>query len=161
MRRSQGIIGVIFVQALAGCDATGSSRVPMAPSSVTQTPPPVPQPAPIQLALFTDPSSGVSTSDLRDVDEQIVQVNTADELIWTADGTRFPEFIAVGNFIAYHHGADTFFQVRFGTKDGERRAYLGWRDDRLRGRRPTILDLWVDGRGDLKIAETDVPVPGT
>jgi len=31
----------------------------------------------------------------------------------------------------------------------------------LNGLAPTILDLWVDERGDLKIVETTVPVPGT
>ena len=66
-----------------------------------------------------------------------------------------------GNLIAYHHKTEWFFQVRFGTKDGERRAYLTWPDDRLNGFVPTILDLWVDERGDLKIAETSVPVPGS
>jgi hypothetical protein len=84
-----------------------------------------------------------------------------DELIWVANDTRFPEFIVDGNFIAYHHKADKFMQVCFGTKDGERRAYLTWPNDRLNGFAPTILDLWVDERGDLKIAETSVPVPGS
>jgi hypothetical protein len=46
--------------------------------------------------------------------------------------------------------------VRFGTRDSQRRAYLSWPDDRR-----TIVDLWVDERGDLKIAETSVPVPET
>lgn len=155
MRMSQGFVLLVLAQGLAGCDGSGSSSAPSAPS-------PVPQPNPIQLVLFTDPASGFSTSDVRDVQEQIVHFNTADELIWTADRTRFPEFIVVdGNAIAYHHRTDKFFQVRFGTKDGELQAYLTWPDDRLHGAAATILDLWVDERRDLIIAETRVPVPGT
>jgi hypothetical protein len=88
------------------------------------------------------------------------QFDTAGELIWTADGARFPEYLVDGNFIAYHHAADRFFEIRFGTRGGERAAYLTWTDDRLRGAAATILDLCVDGRGDLVIAESDVPVPG-
>ena len=35
-----------------------------------------------------DSAPGFSTTDLRDVQEQIVQLNSVGELIWTADGTR-------------------------------------------------------------------------
>jgi hypothetical protein len=122
--------------------------------------PPQPAPTSTQLVAFTDPVSGPTTPDLRDVDDQTVHINTADELIWAADGTRFAEFIAVGNFIAYHHKTDVFFQIRFGTRDGQRRAYIGWPDHHLAGRTPTIADLWVDEGGGLRIAETDVAIPG-
>lgn len=157
MRTSAGIVLLVLGQGLAGCAGSDSLPVPSAPSPVLQiTPTPAPQPRPVELAVFTDSRTGFSTSDVHDVQEQIVRFNTVDELIWVADDTRFAEFIVDGNFIAYHHKADKFFQVRFGTRDGERRAYLSWPDDRL-----TIVDLWVDERGDLKIAETGVPVPGT
>ena len=81
--------------------------------------------------------------------------------IWTADGTHFPEFIVDGTLIAYHHKADTLFQVRFGTVAGERRAYLTWTDDRLHGAAATVLDVSVDGRGDLVAIETSLRLPGT
>jgi hypothetical protein len=110
----------------------------------------------VELAVFTDSMTEFSTSDVHDVQEQIVRFNTADELIWIVNDARFAEFIVDGLFISYHHKADKFFQVRFGTRDGKRRAYLSWPDDRW-----TIVDLSVDERGDLKIAETTVPVPGT
>jgi hypothetical protein len=77
-----------------------------------------------------------------------------------ADGTRFPEYIVAGNLIAYHHKTETFFQVRIGTKDGERRAYLTATDDRLGGAAATILDIEVVG-GQLVFTGTNVPVPGT
>lgn len=73
MRMSRGIVLLALAQGLTGCGGAGSSSAPSAPSSVPQ---PVPQPTPIQLAVFTDPASGFSTSDVRDVQEQIVRFNT-------------------------------------------------------------------------------------
>lgn len=160
MRLSKLVILLVVSPALNGCGGAGFSAIPLAPSTVLQPmASPGPPPGPSQLAVFTDPATGFSTADVHDVQDEVVRVNTANELIWTADGTRFPEFIAAGNFIAYHHITDRFFQIRFGTKDGERRAYLTWPDDQLRGAPATILDVWVDGRGDLKVAASDVPVP--
>lgn len=161
-RTRTAMVLLVLILGMAGCGDSGSVSAPSAPSPVPQlaAPSPVPQPTPIRLAVFRDPASEFSTSDVRDVQEQVVHFNTADELIWTADGTRFSEWLVDGSFIGYHHLGDHVFQVRFGTKDGERRAYLTWTDDRLRGAAATILDLWVDGRGDLIIAETSVPVPG-
>ncbi len=161
MKMSPGIVLLlVLAQGMAGCSGRDSSPMPPGPSPVQQPPPtPVPPPRPPELAVFTDSATGVSSSDVHDVQEQVVRFE-ADELIWVADGARFPEFIVDGNFIGYHHKADRLMQVRFGTKDGERRAYLTWPDDRLNGLAPAILDLLVDERGELKIVETMVPVPG-
>ena len=156
MRTSREMFVLVLAFGLVGC--SGSSVLP-APSAPTSRP--ALQPAAIQLVVFSDRASAFATSDVRDVQDQVVSFNTADELIWTADGTRFSEYIVDGTLIAYHHKADTFLQVRFGTKTGERRAYLTWTDDRLRGAPATLLDLSVNARGDLIIAETNVPVPGT
>ena len=49
--------------------------------------------------VFTESASGFSTSDLRDVNEQILQVNTLGELIWTADGTHLPGYGVAGHSI--------------------------------------------------------------
>ena len=156
MRISAGIVLLVIGHGLAGCGGSGPLPGPSAPSTVLQPPTPAPPPQPSELVVFIDSTTGFSTSDVHDAQGQIVRFNTADELFWVANDARFPEFIVDGNFVAYHHKADKFFQVRFGTRDGERRAYLSWPDDRL-----TIVDLWVDDRGDLKIAETTVPVPGS
>jgi hypothetical protein len=53
---------------------------------------------------------------------------------------------------AYYIRADKFFQVRFGTKNGERRAYF------TEASRGTICDIEVVG-GVLLINPTDVTVP--
>lgn len=156
----RGIVFLVIIQGLAGCGSSGSSA---APSALSPVPQPVPQPTPIRLAAFTDPAAGFSTPDVRDAQEQIVRFNTADELIWTADDTRFPGFPVSGNVVT----ADKVcrfctFQVRFGTKDGERRAYLTWTDEtgHFEGHPPTIFDIEVVS-GQLVITGTNVPVPGT
>jgi hypothetical protein len=139
---------LILIVGLAGCG--GSDSAPTAPSSPT---PPPPAPAPVQLAMFTDPSSSFSTSDVRDVQdvpEQIVRFDVAsNSLIWKADGRTFPGYPVSGNFVA----SDKHFQIRFGTKDGERRAYF------TETASATICDIEVTG-GQLMISPTNVRVPG-
>ncbi len=52
---------------------------------------------------------------------QIVRFDIANNsLIWAADSRSFSGYPVSGLFIR----ADRFFQVRFGTEDGERRAYF-------------------------------------
>ena len=149
-----GIILLVLAQGLAGCGDARSSPTPSTPS-------PVPQPAPIQLVVFTDPASGFSTADVRDVHDQISRLNTAGELIWIADGTRFPGLPVKGNLITYDKTRFLSFQVRFGTKNGEQRAYLTWYDDLNHYYPGTIVDIEVDAYGHLTVAETNVPLPGT
>ena len=122
-----------------------------APSGQFTTLPPVSLAAPpqVQLAVFTDPVSSFTTSDVRDVQDQIVRFDTvANSLIWVADGQSFPGYPVDGNFIRSDH----FFQVRFGTKGGEPRAYF---TETATG---TICDIEVTG-GRLVISGTNVPVP--
>lgn len=169
-----GIALLVLAQGLAGCGGSGSPAAPSAaPSAAPAAPAPVAPPTTIH--VFTDPVSGFSTSDVRDVHEQIVRFNTAAELIWTADETRFRGYPANGNlnniggYPASGNlnkirgpGPDDYFQVRFGTKNGERRAYLGWDDDwcHCPGSPAAIADIEVvDGR--LIITVSDSGVPGT
>ena len=156
-----GIALLVLVHGLAGCGDSGS---PAAPSAVPSAPSPVAPPGNIQLVVFTDAGSGFSTSDVRDVHDQIVRFNRADELIWTADGTRFSGYRVDGNAItaeAVCHSC--YFLIRIASRDGEQRAYLTWPDVELHGRAdhppPTILDIEVVG-GQLVITDTNVRVPG-
>jgi hypothetical protein len=97
-----------------GCDGSGTSPTPAATTTT------IPPAAPV-LAVFSDPASGFMTSDVRDVQEQIVRFDTANNtLIWAADNQSFHGYPVSGNFIR----TDQNFQVRFGTKDGECRAYF-------------------------------------
>jgi hypothetical protein len=101
-------------------------------------------------AVFTDPDSDFSTSEVRDVDEEIVQFDTETEaIIWAADETSYDAGLwdVNGNFLA-----GGFFQVRFGTRSGERRAYF------TETAAATICQLRIQG-GQLSVSATSVPVP--
>lgn len=162
-RTAMGIVLLVLAQGLAGCGGSGSS--PSAPSAV---PPPAAQPAPPPTSInglmrFTEQASGFSTSDVRDAQEQIVQFSTSGELIWTADGTRFPGFgfgfpWFPNNYISNLTSCQCEFVVHFGTKDGERRAYLT--ADYGHDNPDTVLDLEIAG-GVLTVGRTDVFPPGT
>ena len=167
MKRSVAIILLILAPCLAGCNDHHS--LPSEPSPVPQSTPQPPQPpAPPQttagLRVFTESATGFSTSDLRDVQEQILQINTAGELIWTADGTRLPGY-SVDNYqteIYWVNGKicpqGCSFEVRFGTKDGERRAYLTV--DYGHDNPGTVVDVDVVG-GALVVTQTNMFPPGT
>jgi hypothetical protein len=108
---------------------------------------------------FLDPDSDFATTDVRDAQDEIVQFNTAGELVWTADGSRFAGYIADGRVItADHVCAGCYFYVRFGTHDGERRAYLTWSAPVTADRPATLLDLSVVG-GVLVVHDTAALVP--
>jgi hypothetical protein len=142
VRNPTAILLLMLIEGMSGCG--GSKSTPAAPS--TPTPPP---PAQVQLATFTDPDSSFTTSDVRDVQRQIVRFDTtSNSLIWAADGRSFPGFPVGGNFI----GSDKAFQVRFGTEDGERRAYFTETTSTY------ICDIEVAG-GQLMISPTSVTVP--
>jgi hypothetical protein len=113
------------------------------------------------LARFLDPDSDFATTDVRDAQGEIVQFNTAGELVWPADGSRFPGYIADGRVItAGNTCAGCYFYVRFGTHDGERRAYLTWSAPVTADQPATMLDVAVVG-GVLVVHDTDVVVPET
>jgi hypothetical protein len=111
------------------------------------------------LLVFTDPVSGFATSDLRDAQDQIVRINTAGDLLWMEDGRRFPGFIFDGQNVDAQRLCGCWFEIRFGTRNGERRAYVTGNFPH-EGNYGTILDLMVSG-GTLDWSFTDVPVdPG-
>ena len=70
---------------------------------------------------FDDPDSDFSTSEVHDIDEEIIQFDARRmTLIWEADGTVFDTWEIRDNFL----GGSQAFQVRFGTIRGQRRAYF-------------------------------------
>jgi len=131
---------LVLAAVSAGC---GNST----PTTPTPTPTPTPQATPV-IALFTDPVSGFTTRDVRDVQNQIVQFDTANNaLIWAADGRSFAGYPVSGNSI---QGGSC--QVRFGTENGDPRAYFTETGPE------TICDIEVVG-GQLVISPTNVKVP--
>ena len=75
---------------------------------------------------------------------------TNNSLVWAADGRSFSGYPVDGLFIR----ADKMFQVRFGTRNGERRAYF------TETVAETICDIQVVGSA-LQILATSVRVPQT
>jgi hypothetical protein len=72
-----------WVCAMAACDrvATPFQPSPIVTTDVTTGPP--------TLILFTDSATGLSTTDVYDAQGRTVRFNTAGELIWAADDTRY------------------------------------------------------------------------
>jgi hypothetical protein len=103
--------------ALTGCDFSSRSLTPVAPTIAPAPPRPAP---PVQVITFTDFRTGLTTEDVSDSDNQIVRFNTAGELIWAADGSRFAGYSVRGNLI----NDQGPMEVQFATGNGERRAYL-------------------------------------
>src|SRR5437016_5894147 len=118
-----GLFVLVLAQGLAGCGSSPGSPSPLASLPIAVKPP--------SLVVFTDPSSGFSTSDLRDAQDHIVQFNTANELIWPADETRLSGYKVEQQFWGVHGDPDQYeyqiggkicaegcvFVVRFGTRD--------------------------------------------
>jgi hypothetical protein len=93
-RTQSAFLALVFAMGLTGCE--GASSVSPTPSAPTPPSPRAPLPSPVSanptLIMFTEPATGFSTSEVRDVQEQVLQLNTANELIWTADATKLPEY---------------------------------------------------------------------
>jgi hypothetical protein len=139
-----------FTLAMAACGGP-TSPSPAAAGSVSTSA--------TALMVFTDRASGFSTSDVRDAHEQIVQFTTAGEMIWTAGDARFAGFLADDGVVtAEGVCAGCSFLVRFGSRDGERRAYLTWSGDPAPDRPVTILDVDVVG-GRLVVADSGLALP--
>ena len=157
IRALAGTAVLLLAQALVGCD--GSTPSPVAPSAAAQ-----PEP---RLASVTESSSGFTTTDLRDADDQIVRFTVNGQLIWAADGTRLSGFYVTT--VPGTHGVVTYitgqicdescvFEVRFGTSGGERRAYLTV--DYGHDNPGTLVDVAViDGR--LRVSPTEKFAPGS
>lgn len=142
MKKCTAFLLLALIQGLAGCGGSGSPPT---------TPTPPAPPAQVQLVVFTDTGSTFSTTDVRDVHDQIVRFDmTSNSLIWAADGRSFTGYPVSGNFMR----ADKSFQVRFGTKDGERRAYF------TETVATTICDIEIVN-GQLVVSPTSVNVPGS
>ncbi len=158
---------------LGGCDSSGrSSRLPL-PTGPTQAPPtatptpPGPVPGATTLASFTDSTTGFSTTDLRDAQDQILQMNLGGELIWLQDGTRLPgyrrqTYTHSGGVWHYVDGAicaqGCSFEIRFGSKGGEQGAYLTV--DYGHDNPGTLVDVEVSD-GKLVVSQTTLYPPGT
>jgi hypothetical protein len=149
---------VLFLALSGGAAACGDGRpLPAAPTSSPPSTQPPGAPQSNGLRLFIEPSTGFSTTDVRDVQDEIVQFSTKGELIWTADGTTLPGYFALDVQIPCVP-CDGWLEVRFGTEDGERRAYLTV--DYGHDNPGTVVDLEMTA-GILVVRRTATYPPGT
>lgn len=101
-------------------------------------------------ARFQDPDSDFSTTNVRDVDDEIVRFDTATQaVVWAADDRVFDEGVWSVNGLLLGRGGP--FQVRFGTQDGQRRAYF------TETANPTICDFVVTDVFQIFLTATPVP----
>lgn len=107
------------------------------------TAPPMPT-----LASFNDPRGGFSTSDVRDSEGDVVRFTVDGRLVWPPTMATFAGFPVAGNFIGPTQG----FEIRFGTENGQRRAYFVERGP------DTICDIDVVN-GMINVSPTSRTVP--
>jgi hypothetical protein len=100
-----------------------------------------------------------STYDVYDAQDQAMRFNAAGDLIWMASGARFGGFIADGQVItAGRVCAGCYFLVRFGSVNGQRRAYLTWAADAAADGHAPVLDVEIES-AHLSVTTSDRPIP--
>jgi len=112
--------------------------------------------------VFTEVETGFSTIELRDADEQILKLDQTGYLVWQ-DGSEFPGYaVTIGFFQEIFIDAGQLcgcaLDIRFGSVNGDRRAYLTGEYGHFNP--GTVLDLEVVG-GVLVAKQTGQYVPGT
>jgi len=148
------IAALIFTTGVVAC-SNRNTPAPSAPSVVS--------PKPAALAVFTDPVTGLSTSDVRDAQGNVVHFTTANELVWM-DGTHVTGHSATGpGYRGSVNGTaeascQCWLIVRFGAADGERRAYLT--GDVGHSNPGTVVNLELADKG-LVVTWSDLFPPGT
>jgi len=99
--------------------------------------------------IFHDEDSFTSTNEVRDVDGEVVLFRADDDML-VFDSRRYDGWPVDDEYLIRD---DKIFEVRFGTEDGERRAY--WVE--LAG--GTVCDAVVEDNV-FNVFPTNVPVPG-
>jgi hypothetical protein len=157
-RTHMGIVLLAIATGLAGCNRTDAPQPTLGPSPVPGAAP-VPTPTAPQLISFADIATGFITSDVRDAQNHVVQFNSNGDLIWTADGTHLNGYRVAGAlYVAAETLCQCWLEIRFGTEDGERRAYLT--ADYGHSNPGTLINLDV-ASGSLVMTQSDRYPPGS
>lgn len=142
------LLTALITSACSG--ASSGSPLPTSPTS----------PVMPDFLSFSEKGTGFTTTDLHDVDEQIVRLGRNGELVWVADGVRLPGYV-VRNALTIEGkicSQGCSFVVRFGSLNGERRAYLTV--DYGHDNPGTLVDVAVTD-GTLMVTQTNVFPPGS
>ena len=122
--RSSALVLCLTVSTvLSGCDRNNAPQPGTAPTPVPTSGTPAP-PLGTHLIQFMDPVTGTETPDVYDAQGHVVQFNSDNQMIWAADDTHIKNYVAVGYYIPAELLCQCWLEVRFGTADGQRRAYL-------------------------------------
>lgn len=134
---------------LMGDDVTQGSAAngPMQPAADPASP------AGGTFTVFTDASTGFTTNAVHDVDREVVHFDPELEaMVWAATGDAVSGWTTSAADLSWSRSG-VAFQVRFGTEQGERRAYF------TETRTGTICNLDIDAPEDLSISGTNEPPP--
>jgi hypothetical protein len=108
---------------------------------------------PGRFVTFVDATSGFRTSEVHDADREVVFFDPALEaMVWGETGDAVAGWNTSGSDLSWNRSGIAF-QVRFGTEDGERRAYFTEAD------RATICDLSITAPDALAIRATSETPP--
>jgi hypothetical protein len=151
-----GIYLLAMATTLTGCDRGDAHQGPRIPT--TPTPTPVATPVAPRLITFADAATGLVTSDVWDAKDHVVQFNSDGELIWLADGTHLKGYVPVQTSVAAESLCACWLEVRFGTTNGDRRAYLT--ADYGHWNPGTLISLELTA-GSLVMTQSDVYPPGS
>jgi hypothetical protein len=110
---------------------------------------PVPLDGDEVLVVFVDPDTDFETTDVFDVERDVVHFTDAGRMIHADADLAFPGWPASGNNV----GRFGEFRIRFGDDDGERRAFFTEADP------PTICDIEVEEEDELRVYSTSQLVP--
>jgi len=103
---------------------------------------------PDAVVTFVDPDTGFATTDVHDVEREVVRFDAATgAMIAAASGFTVSGWATDGNDLDWS-GSSVAFRVRFGTEEGERRAYF---TETSNG---TICDLELLGPENLRVFAT-------
>lgn len=102
----------------------------------------------LNLASFMDPMGGFSTTAVRDSEGDVVNFTVDGRLVWPPTMATFNGFPVAGNLIGSTQG----FEIRFGTENGQRRAYFTERGP------GTICDIDLIN-GMINVSPTSQTVP--
>ena len=157
--RSSAAVCVLAVSTIfSACDRANAPGLAVAPTPVPTSGTP-PTPVGTRLIEFMDPVTGATTSDVYDAQEHLVQFNSANEMIWTADDAHIKGYSVAGPYyIAAEALCDCWLEIRFGATDGGRRAYLT--ADYGHFNPGTLIALALNN-GSLAMTQSDAYPPGT
>lgn len=138
-----------------GAGSGGASGTAAAGSGAAEDPPasePATQPDPA-LVRFVDPATGLETHEVHDANRDIVHFDRErGAMVWAASGDTVSGWTTTGVDLDWDRSG-VAFRVRFGTENGERRAYFTETDA------GTICDLDIRAEDVLSIRATSQRPP--